>query len=137
MKFLCVDCNQQMKLNEAGPPDAGGSLSVEFGCPSCGTRIRMLTNASETQVVTSLGVRIGKDAEEGSGCPFGGMLQEMEKRDSAENLNWTEEAHRRLENIPEFVRPMARQGIEHYARSQGYRVVDEDVLEKARAKFGM
>ena len=137
MKFLCVQCDQQMSLSEAGPPDEGGSLSIEYGCPECDTRIRMLTNASETQVVTSLGVKIGKGEEEASGCPFGGMLQEMEQEKSNEGPSWTQEADRRLQNIPEFVRPMARQGIEHYARTHGYGVIDEKVLDEARTEFGM
>ena len=32
---------------------------------------------------------------------------------------------------------MARQGIEHYARSNGYAEIDERVLDEARARFGM
>jgi hypothetical protein len=50
---------------------------------------------------------------------------------------WTAAALSRLDNIPDFVRPMARQGIEHYASSNGYPEIDERVLEEARARFGM
>jgi hypothetical protein len=58
MKFLCVDCDQPMRLKETqGPND--GSLAVLFGCPSCGRDIAMLTNSMETQMVRSLGVKIG------------------------------------------------------------------------------
>ena len=58
MKFLCVPCDTPMKLQTVVPPDRG-SLSVVYACPECGYEIAMLTNAYETQVVQSLGVRIG------------------------------------------------------------------------------
>ena len=58
MKFLCVPCDSPMKLQTVDPPERG-SLSVVYACPECGYEIAMLTNAYETQVVQSLGVRIG------------------------------------------------------------------------------
>jgi hypothetical protein len=58
MKFLCVPCDTPMKLQSVGPPERG-SLSVVYSCPECGYEMAMLTNAYETQVVQSLGVRIG------------------------------------------------------------------------------
>ena len=61
MKFLCVPCDSPMKLQSVGPP-AGGSLSVVYSCPECGYEMAMLTNPFETQLVQSLGVRIGPDA---------------------------------------------------------------------------
>ena len=60
MKFLCVPCDSPMKLQAVGPPE-GGSLSVVYACPECGYEMAMLTNPYETQVVQSLGVRIGPD----------------------------------------------------------------------------
>jgi hypothetical protein len=58
MKFLCVGCDEAMTLKETRGPDEG-SMSVLFGCPSCGREIAMLTNPMETQMVRSLGVAIG------------------------------------------------------------------------------
>ncbi len=58
MKFLCVECDEPMKLLRTAGPDAG-SMSVVFGCPVCGRETAMLTNAMETQMVRSLGVKIG------------------------------------------------------------------------------
>lgn len=58
MKFLCMECDEAMSLESTDGPDRG-SMSVVFGCPSCGRRTAMLTNAMETQVVRSLGVKIG------------------------------------------------------------------------------
>jgi len=104
MKFLCLDCDEPMKLHGTAGPDEG-SLTVTFRCPECGFRVAMLTNAFETQMVKSLGVKIGGRttptapfehlrasmagarpdafAEEPaaettaeSGCPFAAMLNE-------------------------------------------------------------
>ena len=61
MKFLCVPCDSPMKLQSVGPPERG-SLAVVYSCPECGYEMAMLTNASETQVVQSLGVRIGPES---------------------------------------------------------------------------
>lgn len=58
MKFLCVACDEAMQLKEARGPEEG-SMTVVFGCPTCGTEVAMLTNTMETQVVRSLGVKIG------------------------------------------------------------------------------
>lgn len=151
MKFLCVACDEPMKLQQTTPPD-GGSLTVLYACPSCGQQTAMLTNPHETQLVRSLGVKIGPaagsdavagtaegQAAESGGCPFSGMLQEMEERQrqQEEVMTWTAEALERLEGIPEFVRPMARQGIEHYAKSEGRTTIDRATLDEARERFGM
>ena len=58
MKFLCVECDEAMKLQGTRGPDAG-AMTVIFGCPSCGRETAMLTNPMETQMVRSLGVKIG------------------------------------------------------------------------------
>ena len=76
MKFLCVPCDSPMKLQSVDPPERG-SLSVVYSCPECGYEMAMLTNAYETQVVQSLGVRIGPAeaaAEAGGKCPFSAMI---------------------------------------------------------------
>src|ERR671924_1765871 len=58
MKFLCLDCDEPMKLHSTAGPDEG-SLAVTFRCPQCGFRVAMLTNPFETQMVKSLGVKVG------------------------------------------------------------------------------
>ena len=156
MKFLCVPCDSPMKLQTVGPPERG-SLSVVYSCPECGYEMAMLTNAYETQVVQSLGVRIGPDERlgarrptaaphSGGRCPFTAMIPAMEgasrrgaTRQAGEPIpvRWTSAAEARLANIPEFVRPMARTGIERFARERGALEVDEKILDAARDFFGM
>jgi hypothetical protein len=147
MKFLCVPCDSPMKLQTVGPPERG-SLSVVYSCPECGYEMAMLTNAYETQVVQSLGVRIGPAEPAGAGssggkCPFSAMIPGSEEGrpfDSVQGepvVRWTAAAEARLANIPEFVRPMARTGIEKFARDKGAMQVDEAILDEARDFFGM
>jgi hypothetical protein len=157
MKFLCVPCDSPMKLQTVVPPDRG-SLSVVYACPECGYEMAMLTNAYETQVVQSLGVRIGPDrlraegasasradasAEAGGKCPFsamipGGQTGVRPGSDQGQTpIRWSAAAEARLANIPEFVRPMARTGIEQFARERGALEVDEQLLDAAKEFFGM
>ena len=152
MKFLCVPCDSPMKLQTIGPPE-GGSLSVVYSCPECGYEMAMLTNPYETQVVQSLGVRIGPEIGEGASstgstsaagtkCPFSAMIPTMEGSQPDQTgepipVRWTSAAEARLANIPEFVRPMARTGIERFARERGAQEVDEKILDAARDYFGM
>jgi hypothetical protein len=52
-------------------------------------------------------------------------------------VRWTAAAEARLTNIPEFVRPMAKTGIEKFARERGAVEVDEKILDAAKEFFGM
>src|SRR5437867_6657982 len=152
MKFLCVPCDSPMKLQSVGPPERG-SLSIAYSCPECGYEIAMLTNAYETQAVQSLCVRIGPESDSkasasagagasGGACPFAAMIPGIEDAQPGQGaepipVRWTAGAEARLANIPAFVRPMARAGIERFARDNGCLEVDEKILEVAREFFGM
>ena len=141
MKFLCVPCDSPMKLQSVGPPERG-SLAVVYSCPECGYEMAMLTNAYETQVVQSLGVRIGPadaPAKTDSKCPFGAMIPGTDAARATEpaGIRWTAAAEARLANIPEFVRPMAKTGIERFAQENGATEVDEKILDAAKEFFGM
>ena len=52
-------------------------------------------------------------------------------------VRWTAAAEARLANIPEFVRPMAKTGIERFAQERGAPEIDERILDEAREFFGM
>ena len=147
MKFLCVPCDSPMTLQTVGPPE-GGSLSIVYSCPECGYEMAMLTNAYETQMVQSLGVRIGPattaaaPGTSGARCPFTAMIPGSEEArpvpaSEPPPVRWTAAAEARLEKVPEFVRPMARTGIERFARDKGVPEVDDTILDAARDFFGM
>ena len=142
MKFLCVRYNVQMKLSATQSHEEIGSLSVVYRCPDCAQETAMLTNPGETQMVQSLGIKVGP-AEESSGaskCPFSAMLgQDSTVEETAPPTGdplWAPEAQQRLERIPEFVRPMAKMGIEKFASERGYPQITVAVLNEAREQFG-
>jgi DNA-directed RNA polymerase subunit RPC12/RpoP len=177
MKFLCIACDQAMRLSGTAGPDAG-SLTVTFACPACGHRVAMLTNPWETQLVRTLGVKVGGApaeapapfaavraglahqragslvsettpgpgaltdqvagvaAADGPGCPFAAMIGEA-GADAPASVAWTVEAAGRLERIPAFIRPMARQAIERFAQERGYTAVTDEVMDQARDFMGM
>ena len=149
MKFLCIPCDERMNLV---PPDAPvrGSLTIIYRCPNCAHQIAMMTNPHETEVVGSLGVKIGgKSLDEigasanGHGkCPFTGataetMSKKIEAVEKPGAIPWTAQALERLQNIPEFVRPMAKQGIEKMALERDYAEINEETLDQAKDFFGM
>jgi DNA-directed RNA polymerase subunit RPC12/RpoP len=59
-----------------------------------------------------------------------------ESKNDNGGLKWTPEAERRLENIPSFIRPMAKMEIERLAREQGSDTVTEALMEESKGKFG-
>ena len=58
MKFLCLDCDEVMEFAERQIP-GDGTLAAVFKCGSCDREMAMLTNPMETQLVSSMGVKIG------------------------------------------------------------------------------
>jgi DNA-directed RNA polymerase subunit RPC12/RpoP len=163
MKFLCLRCDEGMKLEATSGPREG-SLEATFVCPRCRYKIVMLTNPWETQLVQTLGVKVGgraapaspyeqvlgslvlpgsdaqgvDDAEPtSSGCPFAGMLGETQQTEMAAGIQWTDTAKVRLERIPSFIRPMVQRAIERYAMEQGHHLITDGIMDEARSKLGM
>lgn len=64
-------------------------------------------------------------------------LQVMDdsKNASTEGIQWTPEAQQRLNNIPDFIRPMARREIERLVKERGASEVSAEVMEEAKEKF--
>ena len=161
MKFVCTECDEPMKFDQNGGLDEDGSMSATFRCPSCEWGVTLLINPQETQMVRSLGVKIGgatvpaqpmemlqthlahpsesvTDALQppGASCPFSAMVQDAFDTTQGD-LRWSVEAEQRLERAPSFVRPMVRRGIEEFAREQGYAEITPQVMDEARARMGM
>lgn len=64
-------------------------------------------------------------------------LQVMDdaKNDQSNGIAWTKEAEQRLENIPDFIRPMARKEIERLAKERGVATITAQVMDDAKEKF--
>ena len=79
------------------------------------------------------------ETAEGGKCPFTGVISEAFQKE-AEPVEptgpvWSAEALERLERIPAFVRPMAKMGIESFAKDNGYDEITGEVMDAARGNF--
>ena len=79
------------------------------------------------------------ETTEGGKCPFTSVISEayQEEPEPTETtgLVWTPEALERLERIPSFVRPMAKMGIESFAKENGHDEITGEVMDAARGNF--
>lgn len=63
-------------------------------------------------------------------------LQVMDdSKNDSNGVTWTPEAEKRLENIPDFIRPMARREIERLAKERGAATITAQVMDEAKEKF--
>ncbi|CAI4030204.1 hypothetical protein DNFV4_00631 [Nitrospira tepida] len=196
MKFVCLNCETYMTFQKVEQP-AEGSLGVFFGCPACGAKFSMVTNPGETQMVSSLGVKLGgrpapaepfemtrgtlkeeakagmgqmaaylnekiqagqpahqeahpkpaasaspKEGEKSGGsCPFAAVVAQMGMGSGSKpaetapsGLTWTPDATERLERLPSFVKPMVQASVEAYARRHGYASITLQVMDDAKSE---
>src|SRR5437588_11441594 len=119
MKFLCVECDQQMLFEERQLP-GDGTLAAAFRCPHCGRAVGLLTNPMETQLVASLGVKIGgttidpQPLETVRGMVTtvrGDAFEDGKGKTGKRNCPlpaWSPEAQQRLARMLNFVRGMGK-----------------------------
>ena len=129
MKFLCVECDQQMAFAERQLP-GDGTLAATFKCPTCGRVVAMLTNPMETQLVSSLGVEIGGRTVPAE--PF-----EMVRTKIAAGPAWSTDAQERLGRVPSFVRGMVKKIYADYARERGITEITPAIMDTARVELGL
>jgi len=140
MKFLCVDCDEQMTFEERELP-GDGTLAAVFRCPACGRMTAMLTNPMETQLVSSLGVKVGgRTVPE---APFEGIRTSVVSgradafAEPAGPVRWSVDAVERLSHVPSFVRGMVKKIYTDYARERGIGEVTPAIMDTARAELGL
>jgi hypothetical protein len=145
MKFLCLDCDQQMTFAERKEP-GDGTFAASFTCPACGRSVAMLANPMETQLVGALGVRIGgRELDE---QPMEFVRKNLVGRDDAfadapdqagapGRPVWTAEAEERLGRVPGFVRGMVKKIYGEYAADRGIAEITPAVMDQARIELGL
>ncbi len=145
MKFLCIQCDEQMETQKDGLfNETNRSISLSFKCKKCGYAIAMLTNRFETEFVSKLGVEMGGESEVGSGpmSMVGSTLaqgkEELKQSDPpVGEVEWTQGAKDRMAKVPFFVRGMAKKTVIDFAKERGVRVIDEALMDEVREKVGM
>lgn len=137
MKFLCVDCDQQMAFGERQLP-GDGTLAATFKCPKCGRVVAMLTNPMETQLVSSLGVEIGGRTVPAE--PFEMVrtfVTDGRPDGPTATPSWSADAQERLARVPSFVRGMVKKIYADYAKERGITEITPAIMDAARAELGL
>ena len=144
MKFLCVDCDEQMVFEDRTVP-GDGTFAASFECPRCHRRIAMLANPMESQLVNSLGVKIGgrtlgpepfeltRESVAGREDAFEDEVSDVATR----RVTWSSESHARLERVPKFVRGMVKKIYSDYATEKGISEITPAVMDTARSELGL
>jgi len=143
MKFLCMQCDQVMAFAERQLP-GDGTLAAVFSCPGCGHEMALLTNPMETQLVSSLGVKIGgRTVPEQPLELTRSTLAEpradvfTESNAEAGPVGWNDEAIERLTHVPAFVRGMVKRIYTDYARDHRITLITPSVMDQARNDLGL
>lgn len=157
MKFLCLPCDHVMEFAERQLP-GDGTMAAVFTCPGCGHEMAMLTNPMETQLVSSLGVRIG-----GRSVPEQPLEQTRSTLAGAREdaftpvidtaaapaaptlagpltpgaIRWTPAAIERLGKVPGFVRGMVKRIYADWAVEQGVDEMTPEHMDRARTELGL
>lgn len=144
MKFVCLECDQLMQYQERSLP-GDGTFGAAFKCPACGRTIAMLANPMETQLVESLGVRIGGRTLQEQ--PLELLRTQLAGRDdafvepAADRLNgavsWSPEAQDRLARVPGFVRGMVKRIYTEYAKEHAIACITPAIMDQARSELGL
>ena len=104
-------------------------------------RSQLETSKQDLMSDVSVDMDIG-ETEEGGKCPFTSVIsdafeEKTEPEPETEGISWTSEALERLDRIPSFVRPMAKMGIEGFAKDNGHTEITGEVMDAARGNFPM
>jgi hypothetical protein len=124
-------------------PEEKTNLVMKFKCKKCGHSIAMLTNKFETEFVSKLGVELGGQSDAGSApmatvsSSLAQAKEELKKSNPEDDLIWTEEALKRIQRVPFFVRGMARKTVINFAMEKGATTIDAKLMDEVREKVGM
>ena len=136
MKFLCVECDQQMAFGERQLP-GDGTLAATFKCPKCGRVVAMLTNPMETQLGSSVGVEIGGRTVPAEPFEMVRTFVTDGRPDGQTAPAWSVEAQERLSRVPSFVRGMVKKIYADYAKERGITEITPAIMDTARAELGL
>jgi len=145
VKFLCIECDEQMRFEERQQP-GDGTFAAAFECPRCGRRIAMLANPMETQLVESLGVKIGGTTLEPQPMEIvrgalvareGAFVDETTGTDGRTRPRFNDASQERLARVPSFVRGMVKRLYTEYAVERGISEITPDVMDRARSELGL
>jgi hypothetical protein len=145
--FECPDCFTEIAMF-LNPSETQMLKSLDLklgGNNETAQPMQMVRSQLETAKTEAMpneffaGMGSGETAEGGK-CPFTGVISEAFQEEPEPVVEpgspvWSAEALERLDRIPEFVRPMAKMGIESFAKDNGHDEITAEVMDAARGNF--
>jgi hypothetical protein len=122
----------EMGLTSGGRPGNTGAANTEFAWSAdAKEKLDRLPSFVKPMVQSSVEAFARKQGYQTI------TLQVMDdsKSESNNGMTWTPEAEKRLENIPDFIRPMARKEVERVAKERGMATITAQVMDDAKDKF--
>jgi hypothetical protein len=122
----------EMGLTSGGSPGDAGSVTTEFAWSAdAKEKLDRLPSFVKPMVQSSVEAFARKQGYQAI------TLQVMDdsKSESSNGMSWTPEAEKRLENIPDFIRPMARKEVERAAKERGMATITAQVMDDVKDKF--
>jgi hypothetical protein len=122
----------EMGLTSSGKSSNAGAATSEFAwSPDAKEKLDRLPSFVKPMVQSSVEAYARKQGYKTI------TLQVMDdsKNDSSNGTSWTPEAEKRLENIPDFIRPMARKEVERVAKERGMATITAQVMDDVKEKF--
>jgi hypothetical protein len=122
----------EMGLTSGGKPANGGAAISEFTWSAdAKEKLDRLPSFVKPMVQSSVEAFARKQGYQTI------TLQVMDdsKSESSKGMTWTPEAEKRLENIPDFIRPMARKEVERVAKERGMATITAQVMDDVKDKF--
>jgi hypothetical protein len=148
VRFGCPGCGWEMAMYmNPWETQSVRSLDVKIGGQSVSAEPMQMMRSSLSQrredMPQPVPMAEAAGSQEMAKCPFADVVAEAfnETQATTEPASdagpvWTAEAEQRVSaRIPSFVLPMARMGIEKYARERGYRQITPQVLDEAKDIF--
>lgn len=121
----------QMGLTSSGSQTGSSSIKSEFTwTPDAKERLERLPSFVKPMVQSSIEAYARRQGYTTI------TLQVMDdSKNDSNGVAWTPDAEKRLENIPDFIRPMARREIERLAKERGATTITAQVMDEAKEKF--
>jgi hypothetical protein len=122
----------EMGLTSGGKPDKAGTATTEFAWSAdAKEKLDRLPSFVKPMVQSSVEAFARKQGYQKI------TLQVMDdsKSESSNGMTWTPEAEKRLENIPDFIRPMARKEVERVAKERGMTAITAQLMDDVKEKF--
>ena len=120
----------EMGLTSGGKPASGGAVSDFTWTADAKERLERLPSFVKPMVQSSVEAYARK-----RGFKTINLQVMDDSKNDSNGVAWTPEAEKRLENIPDFIQPMARREIERLAKERGVTTITADVMDDAKDKF--